>query len=104
MAIRPKRTCCLCRLGMADLYGIVRTKRPTWIHYTSFKGSSDNAVYKTPVLAVGQQKIDLKRFVAWILEAHVRWVATGIGTAGLDLQQGEYWVEEAPEQFCAASR
>src|ERR1700704_1752011 len=28
IAIRPRRTCCLCRLGMADLYGIVRTNVP----------------------------------------------------------------------------
>jgi len=51
---------------------------------------------------VGQQEIGLKRFVAGILEAHVRWVAIGAGTVGLDLKQGGYWVEEVPEQFCVA--
>jgi hypothetical protein len=51
MAIRPKRTCYLCRLGIADLYRGVRTKVPLVSNYTSFKESSGHAVTKILVLA-----------------------------------------------------
>lgn len=51
MAIRPKRTCYLCRLGIADLYRVVRTKVLPVSNYTSFKESSGHAVTKILVLA-----------------------------------------------------